>query len=81
MARPSGWVRTGASVDATGPTALPLNAWSHVAVTFGAGTLRLYVNGTQVATASVEGTISDSALPLRIGGNNQWGEYFAGLPR
>ncbi len=79
VARPSGWARIGSSLSATGPAALPLNAWSHLAVTLGGGTLRLYVDGVQVATAAVSGAISATAQPLRIGGNSLWGEYFAGL--
>jgi hypothetical protein len=77
--RPAAYVR-GGSVDQsiTGVSQLPLNAWTHLAATFGASTLRLYVNGSLVRTGSVSGTIAASSLPLRIGGNAPWGEYFAG---
>ena len=78
VARPSGWARTGSSISATGTAALPLNAWSHLA-TLGGGTLRLYVNGVQVATAAVSGAIAATAQPLRIGGNSLWGEYSEGF--
>ena len=32
-----------------GTTPLPVNTWSHIALTYDKVTLRLYVNGTQVA--------------------------------
>jgi Concanavalin A-like lectin/glucanases superfamily len=42
-------------------------------------TLRVYVNGTQVASRAVSGPITISSGALRIGGNAVWGEYFSGL--
>jgi hypothetical protein len=78
--RPNAWVRVGAaSQDASGTAALPLNAWSHLAATYNGATLNLYVNGTQVASRAIAGSIQASANPLHIGGNAVWGEYFAGL--
>ena len=61
-----------------GPAALPLNTWSHLAGTYDGTTLRLYVNGTQVTSTVVTGSIFSSTGPLRIGGNSVWGEYFRG---
>jgi hypothetical protein len=63
----------------TGTTANPVNAWTHVALTYDGAALRLYVNGTQVATGAASGAIQASSNPLWIGGNNPYGEYFQGL--
>ena len=57
---------------------LPLNAWTHLAATYGSGLLRIYVNGVLVSTQAVTGTMASSTRPVRIGGNTIWGEYFAG---
>lgn len=78
--RPSAWLRVGADdrfVDGT--AAVPANTWTHLAVTYDATTIRLYVNGVQVATAPSAGSMTVSGNPLRIGGNLIWGEYFSGL--
>ncbi|HEY9226531.1 MAG TPA: LamG-like jellyroll fold domain-containing protein, partial [Gemmatimonadaceae bacterium] len=60
------------------PTQLALNTWTHLAQTFDGATLRLYMNGTQVASQGFTGPIATSTGALRIGGNGVWGEYFSG---
>jgi hypothetical protein len=78
--RPSGYVRVGGNDSAAiGPSALSTTAWSYLAVTYDGTTIRLYVNGTQVATQARTGAMSASANPLQIGGNNVWSEWFSGL--
>lgn len=39
------------------PSAIPLNAWTHLAISFGGTTKRLYVNGAQVASMSGVGPL------------------------
>ncbi len=74
------YVRTnGSDKMTTGPSALPVNTWSHLAATYDGSNLRLYVNGTLVRTAAATGAMAPSTGALRIGGNSIWGEYFAGL--
>ena len=64
---------------ASGTTAVPVNRWSHVALTYDGATLRLYVNATQVASRGTTGSIQTPGSPLWIGGNRPYGEYFRGL--
>src|SRR5262245_44994568 len=70
---------TETTADTRGTAALPNATWSHLASTYDGATLRLYVNGTQVSSRALPGTITLSSSPLRIGGNSLWGEYFSGL--
>jgi len=74
---PVGQVDIGGERNAMGGT-LPLDTWSHLAVTYDGAALRLYVNGAQSGTIAVSGAIPASSGPLRIGGNSIWGEWFAG---
>src|SRR5207244_13491338 len=77
---PAGYInRNGIDVKAATTSVLPLNAWSHLAVTYDGAALRFYVNGTQVGSKSQTGNIISSTGPLRIGGDSVWGEYFTGL--
>jgi hypothetical protein len=77
--RPAGYVRLGTDVGIAGPTSIATNTWTHLALTYDGVTLRLYVNGAQVRSQALTGSIATSTSPLRIGGNNVWGEFFAGL--
>jgi hypothetical protein len=47
-------------------------------VTYDNTTLRLFVNGVEVASRAVSGAMLTSAGVLRIGGNSVWSEFFAG---
>ena len=77
--RPGVFVRVGSDRSTAGTATLPLNTWSHLAATYDGTALRLYVNGDQVSSAPLTGSIAVSSGPLRIGGNAIWGEFFHGL--
>ncbi|MEZ7129487.1 LamG-like jellyroll fold domain-containing protein [Nonomuraea sp. AD125B] len=77
--RPHTAIFTTTPADIGAPSQLPLNTWTHLTATYDATTLRLYVNGTQVAQTAKTGSIRTDNGVLRIGGNSLWGEYFAGL--
>ena len=66
----------GTSAIASGGPILPLDTWSHLASTYDGSTIRLYVNGSQVASASRGGAIGTSTGAFRIGGNSVWPDEF-----
>ena len=75
----AGMIAGGSYADAFGTAALTANTWSFLTETYDGSTLRLYVNGTQVASTAHTGTIATSTNPLQIGGDSIYGQYFAGL--
>jgi chitodextrinase len=67
------------SSNTFGPSVLPLNTWTHIAQTFDGTTVRLFVNGAQVASTPLSGSIQDMNNPLEIGSDHIFGQYFQGL--
>ncbi len=57
---------------------IPSNEWHHACATYNGATMRLFLDGTQVASTSRTGPIDDDQLPLRIGSDDS-GKYFKGL--
>jgi hypothetical protein len=62
-----------------GPGLLALNTWTHLAATYDGVNVRIFVNGVEAGVTPVTGSMLTSNLPLRIGGNAVWGEYFQGV--
>lgn len=79
-ARPAGYLNAGAGdVAVAGAPQLPADAWTHVALTYDGTTMRLYVDGAEVAVRAQTGGIITTTGAFRIGGNASWGEYFTGV--
>lgn len=76
---PSGEMYVGANADIRGSAQLPLNTWSHVAVTYNGSVFKFFLNGTEIFSKNISGSMSVSNGQLRIGGNTIWGEYFKGM--
>ena len=70
---------SGSSGAIIGPTAIPVNTWTHEALTYDGTTIRLYINGVEAASKPQTGAVKSSTDPLWIGGNTPFGEYFQGL--
>jgi Ca2+-binding RTX toxin-like protein len=66
------------SFSLTAPSALPLNTWVHVAMTFGDGVVKLFQNGVQVASGSLSGNIINQTNDASIGNDNNPGLSNAG---
>ena len=60
----------------SGPTANPVNAWTHVALTYDGTTRGCTSTAPRSPPARTTGTIQATDNPLWIGGNNPYGEYF-----
>jgi hypothetical protein len=58
---------THSSVLLKGPTAIPLNAWTHLAATFDGATKVLYVNGIPVGSQGGLGALAYAPVPVGIG--------------
>jgi hypothetical protein len=52
--------------------------WSFIAAVYDGTAISLYVNGVLAASRPVTGAMDPSSGPLRIGGNDIWGEWFSG---
>jgi uncharacterized repeat protein (TIGR01451 family) len=71
---PSGrlyWWWGGGARSLTSASAIPLNRWTHVAITFDstARRQRIYINGVQDASTNWTGTLTANACPVYIGGD------------
>ena len=64
------------SYQVAAPAGIPVNAWSHVAVTYDGSALKLYVNGSQVDSASATGALPETSQGFSIG--RPWWSVFAG---
>lgn len=64
--------------EVAGGAAIPLNTWTHLAMTYDGSNLRMYRNGTLVATVASTGPFDATAGPLRLGGNSIWSEWWQG---
>jgi hypothetical protein len=68
----------GKDVGLEGFVVIPLNTWTFLTGTYDGSTMKLYVNGTLVASKSQTGTVTTTTDPLRIGGD--WSaEMFTGV--
>ena len=74
----AGGILGGSYGEVYGLNALRTNTWTHLAATYDAATLRLYVNGVQVSSRAQTGAIAVSTNPLQIGGDTIYGQYFQG---
>jgi hypothetical protein len=76
--RPTARLFAGSDLSTAGTSQLGVNTWTHLAMTWDTGTLRLYVNGTQVSSRSATSSLTTGTGPLRFGGDSFANEWFAG---
>jgi Concanavalin A-like lectin/glucanases superfamily/Domain of unknown function (DUF1929)/Glyoxal oxidase N-terminus len=77
---PTAYVSAGGGTGSARASSEPeADAWTHLAATYEGTTLRLYVDGVQVAaTTERNGPLTPGDGALTVGGNDAWGEWFAG---
>ncbi|HTL17976.1 MAG TPA: LamG-like jellyroll fold domain-containing protein, partial [Patescibacteria group bacterium] len=61
-----------------GASAIPLNTWTHLAMTYDGASLKLYVNGVLDGSMAVTGSILPTPEALRIGGLPSGPWFFTG---
>jgi prepilin-type N-terminal cleavage/methylation domain-containing protein len=77
--RPRLWVRVGGSwLAAEDTTGLSLNTWYHITGTYNGNNILLYINGTQKASTSAVGSMTQATDITRIGSRNTATNYFRG---
>src|SRR3989441_1191891 len=77
--RPSaGGTWVGGNQNTFGPSVVEVNTWTHLAATFDGETVRLYVNGVQVASQAQTTPLASTTGTLQIGGDSYPNEFFAG---
>jgi len=58
---------------------IPLNQWTHVAITYKNGAQRIYINGsTDINTGSYTKKLATNNLPMEVGRDNVANRYFNG---
>ncbi len=62
-------------IDCTATNVLTLNTWQHVAATYNGSVVKIYVNGSEVATKDVSSNISITSKNLLIGAIDNSGEW------
>lgn len=73
----------GADIIANSAVPLPLNRWTHFAVTYDSSSLKMYLNGTLVLGRPLSGVVSYDSSPVLIGAdddssNEQYSFFFNG---
>ena len=61
-----------------GGSQLGAGVWVHLAATYDGANQRLFVNGTQIASAAQTGALTATTNALRLGGSSTMGQYFNG---
>lgn len=68
----------GSANTLTGAGTVSTSTWHHYAATRSGSTVRVFLNGTQVATDTVSGSYTSSAIPFRVGIDGGINDYFNG---
>jgi hypothetical protein len=68
---------TGSFSDNNSSAVIALNQWSHVALVKSGTSVKGYINGSEVLTATV-GTLTDSSSAITVGGQTGGGQPFTG---
>jgi hypothetical protein len=76
---PAAHLFAGSSRDVFGPAPIGLSTWTHLAMTWDGTTLRLFVDGAEVASQPYTSSLIATTGAVRIGGTSVASQYFGGL--
>jgi hypothetical protein len=74
-----GMVLRSCSGDCVSTGSYSLNEWHHVAVTFDAGDVRLYIDGALGGSGAVPSPLAGNTLPVRLGADGGGASLFHGV--